>query len=119
MLVEHGYAVFMPSPRGSSGRGQAFARHVLGDMGGADTYDYLSGLDHLVATGRADPKRLGVTGGSYGGFMTSWLVAQDARFAAAVSVAPVTNQVTVQLISNIPHFVKLFLDDTYTNPNGK
>jgi dipeptidyl aminopeptidase/acylaminoacyl peptidase len=119
MLVKRGYAVFLPNPRGSAGRGQEFARQVLGDMGGADTYDYLSGLDHLVEKGVADPRRLGVTGGSYGGFMTSWLITQDSRFAAAVSVAPVTNQVTQHLISNIPHFVALFLEDTYNNPNGK
>lgn len=119
LLLKHGYAVFFPNPRGSTGRGQAFARHVVGEMGGADTYDYLSGLDHLVAQGIADPTRLGVTGGSYGGFMTAWLITQDARFAAAVPVAPVTNQVTEHLISNIPHFVALFLADRYNNPGGK
>lgn len=119
MLLQHGHAVFFPNPRGSSGRGRDFVRHVLGDMGGADTYDYLSGIDHLVAEGIADRQRLGVTGVSYGGFMTSWLITQDSRFAAAVSVAPVTNQVTQHLISNIPHFVDLFLNDKYTNPTGK
>jgi dipeptidyl aminopeptidase/acylaminoacyl peptidase len=119
MLVKHGYAVFFPNPRGSTGRGQDFARRVMGDVGGADTFDYLSGLDFLVSDGIADPKRLGVTGGSYGGFMTSWLITQDSRFAAAVSVAPVTNQVTAHLISNIPHYVRLSLADTYTNPGGK
>jgi dipeptidyl aminopeptidase/acylaminoacyl peptidase len=119
MLVKRGYAVFLPNPRGSAGRGQDFIRPVLGEMGGADTYDYLSGLDHLVKQGIADPQRLGVTGGSYGGCMSSWLITQDARFAAAVPVAPVTNQVTEHLVSNIPHFVALFLADTYTNPGGK
>jgi dipeptidyl aminopeptidase/acylaminoacyl peptidase len=119
MLVKRGYAVFLPNPRGSAGRGQDFIRPVLGEMGGADTYDYLSGLDHLVKQGIADPQRLGVTGGSYGGYMSSWLITQDARFAAAVPVAPVTNQVTEHLVSNIPHFVALFLADTYTNPGGK
>lgn len=119
MLVKRGYAVFFPNPRGSSGRGQAFSRHVLGDMGGADTCDYLSGIDSLVKRGIADPKRLGVTGISYGGFMTAWLISQDSRFAAAATVAPTTNQVTQQLISNIPHFVALFLADSYTNPGGK
>jgi dipeptidyl aminopeptidase/acylaminoacyl peptidase len=119
MLLQRGYAVFFPNPRGSSGRGQDFTRHVVGEMCGADTYDYLSGLDHLVKQGIADPKRLGVTGGSYGGQMSSWLITQDARFAAAVPVAPVTNQVSEHLIGNIPHFCKLFLADTYTNPTGK
>ena len=92
MLLKRGYAVFFPNPRGSSGRGRSFAQHVLGDMGGADTYDYLSGLDHLIERGIADSKRLGVTGVSYGGFMTAWLITQDSRFAAAVPVAPTTNQ---------------------------
>jgi dipeptidyl aminopeptidase/acylaminoacyl peptidase len=119
MLVKRGYAVFLPNPRGSSGRGQDFARHVLGDMGGADTYDYLSGLDHLVKQGIADPKRLGVTGGSYGGYMTSWLITQDSRFAAAAPVNSVINFVTEHLIGNIPHFVAMFLADKYNNPGGK
>lgn len=119
MLLKRGYAMFLPNPRGSTGRGQAFVQPVLGDMGGADTYDYLSGLDHLAERGLADPARLGVTGGSYGGYMTAWLITQDPRFGAAVAVSPVTNQVTEHLISNIPHFVSLFLKDSYTNPGGK
>jgi dipeptidyl aminopeptidase/acylaminoacyl peptidase len=119
MLLKRGYAIFFPNPRGSSGRGQEFARRVLGDMGGADTRDLTSGLDYLIGEGVADPARLGVTGGSYGGFMTSWLITQDSRFAAAVPFSPVTNQVTEQLLSNIPHFVTLFLDDSYTNLGGK
>jgi len=119
MLLKRGYALFYPNPRGSSGRGQAFARLVWGDVGGADTTDFLSGIDHLLEKGVADANRLGVTGGSYGGFMTSWLVTQDSRFTAAVSVAPVTNQTSAHLISNIPHFVALSLADHYTNACGK
>jgi dipeptidyl aminopeptidase/acylaminoacyl peptidase len=119
MLLKHGYAIFQPNPRGSAGRGQAFARHVLGDIGGAETSDHLSGLDYLVKTGLADPKRLGVTGVSHGGFMSSWIITQDRRFKAAVPVAPVTNQVTIHLIGNIPDFVSLFLNDKYNNLGGK
>jgi len=119
LLLRRGFALFLPNPRGSTGRGQDFVRPVMGDMGGADTYDYLSGLDHLAERGLADPARLGVTGGSYGGYMTAWLITQDPRFKAAVAVSPVTNQVTEHLISNIGYFVALFLEDTYTNPGGK
>lgn len=119
MFVKRGYALFLPNPRGSSGRGQDFVRHVYGDLGGADTHDLLSGLDALVERGLADPNRLGVTGGSYGGFMTSWLVTQDTRFAAAVPASPHTNQVTERLLSNIPHFMDLFLADRYNHPGGK
>jgi dipeptidyl aminopeptidase/acylaminoacyl peptidase len=119
MLVKRGCAVFLPNPRGSTGRGQDFARRVFGDIGGADAQDLLSGLDALVERGVADPKRLGVTGGSYGGFMTSWLITQDSRFAAAVPVAPHTNQVSEHLISNIPHFMALLMKDKWNNAGGK
>lgn len=119
MLLRRGFAAFFPNPRGSSGRGQRFIEPVVGDMGGADTYDYLSGVDRLVKLGLADPARLSVAGVSYGGFMTSWLITQDSRFAAAVSVSPMTNYVTEHLLSNIPKFVSLFLNDTYTNTAGK
>ena len=119
MLIRRGYSVLLPNPRGSSGRGEEFVRPVLGDIGGADADDLLSGIDSLVERGIADPKRLGVTGVSYGGFMTAWLITQDTRFAAAVSVAPITNQVTGHLLSNIPQFSSLFLGDSYLDPRGK
>jgi len=118
-LIQRGYAVFFPNPRGSAGRGRDFARKVKGDLNGADSDDLLSGLDSLIERGVADAGRIGVTGISYGGCMTSWLIAQDSRFAAAVSVAPHNNYVTEHLISNIPHFVASFLDDRYNNPGGK
>jgi dipeptidyl aminopeptidase/acylaminoacyl peptidase len=119
MALAAGYALFLPNPRGSSGRGQDFARLVFGDMGGADTNDYLSGLDALEASGFADPKRIGVTGGSYGGFVSSWLITQDQRFAAAVPVAPVTNWVSEHLTCNIATFCQTFLNDDLSNPQGK
>jgi dipeptidyl aminopeptidase/acylaminoacyl peptidase len=119
MLLARGYAFFLPNPRGSTGRGQDFVRHVQGDLGGADAQDLLAGLDFLVTRKLADPRRLGVMGTSYGGFMTSWLITQDARFAAALPIAPHTNQVTEHLMSNIPHFLSLFLADRWDNPNGR
>lgn len=119
MLVQRGYAVFFPNPRGSSGRGQAFVRSMIGDLGGGDAQDCLSGLDHLVAAGLADPQRLGITGGSYGGFMTSWLITQDARFRAAAPLAPITNFVSEHLTSNLPQFVSLFLGDRYADVHGR
>jgi dipeptidyl aminopeptidase/acylaminoacyl peptidase len=119
MLLRHGYAVFYPNPRGSSGRGQNFARKVQGDLGGAETQDHLSGLDYLVQQGWADPKRLGVTGTSHGGFMTSWLITQDERFAAAVPVASVTDRVSQYLMCAHSYYVALFLGDKYNNPGGR
>ncbi|MGZ4131197.1 MAG: S9 family peptidase, partial [Actinomycetota bacterium] len=73
LFVSRGYAVFQPNPRGSTGHGQKFAGMVVGDMGGDDALDVLSGIDALVARGIADADRIGVTGGSYGGYMSCWL----------------------------------------------
>jgi dipeptidyl aminopeptidase/acylaminoacyl peptidase len=109
LLVSRGYAVLNPNPRGSGGRGQDFAGHVVGDMGGADTHDYLSGIDALVEQGVADPARIGLIGGSYGGFMSSWLVTQDQRFAAAVPIAPVTDWYSQSFTSNIAGWGNAFL----------
>ncbi|GCD93698.1 alpha/beta hydrolase family protein [Embleya hyalina] len=112
LLVARGYAVLHPNPRGSSGRGQPFAEAVFGDMGGADTHDFRSGIDALVARGIADPDRIGVMGGSYGGFMSAWLITQDPdRFAAAAPTAPVTDWISQHHTSNIPFFDRLFLAD--------
>ena len=91
ILLSRGYALFFPNPRGSSGRGQAFVEKELGDVGGGETQDHLSGIDELVKRGIVDPDRIGVTGGSHGGFMASWIVTQDARFKATVPVAAVTH----------------------------
>jgi len=118
-LLKAGYAIFQPNPRGSTGRGQDFARAVAGDMGGGDAQDILSALDRMVAEGVVDPKRIGVTGVSYGGIMSAWIITQDTRFAAAVVVSPVTDYVSEQLTSHIPGFCENFLLDKYTNPGGE
>lgn len=118
LFVAAGFAVFYPNPRGSSGRGQDFAERVRGDMGGADTFDYLSGLDALVERGFADPTRLAVTGISYGGYMSAWLITQDERFAAAVVISPVTNWYSQHRTSQIPYFDELFLEPGASAPGG-
>ncbi len=111
LLVSRGYAVLLPNPRGSSGRGQEFAAAVVGDMGGADTYDYLSGIDAMIERGIADPERIGTMGVSYGGFMSAWLVTQDQRFKAAVAGSPVTEWYSFTFTTNIPRWGLWFLDD--------
>jgi dipeptidyl aminopeptidase/acylaminoacyl peptidase len=119
LLVGRGYAVFLPNPRGSAGRGRGFARMVYGDMGGADAQDILSGVDALVERGVADPDRVGVMGGSYGGFMSAWLVTQSDRFAASVALSPVTDWYSQHHTSNIGHWDQLILEDTPGNPGGE
>ena len=118
ILTDHGFALFYPNPRGSSGRGQEFARLVKGDMGGEDTYDYLTGLDTLVADGVADPARIGTMGISYGGFMSSWIITQDQRFAAAVANSPVTNWYSQHRTSQIGFFDEYFLNGSAYEPGG-
>jgi dipeptidyl aminopeptidase/acylaminoacyl peptidase len=91
LLLEHGYALFLPNPRGSYGQGEAFTRANVRDFGYGDLHDILRGLDELERRGLADPQRLGLMGHSYGGFMTMWAVTQTNRFKAAVAGAGVSN----------------------------
>ncbi|MDP9259320.1 MAG: S9 family peptidase [Actinomycetota bacterium] len=109
-LVERGYAIFEPNSRGSTGRGREFAALVVGDMGGDDVGDMLTGLDQLVADGLADSARIGIMGESYGGFMACWLPTQDARFKAAVALSPVANWYSERYGSNLGAWVGDFLD---------
>ncbi|MEU0529883.1 S9 family peptidase [Amycolatopsis tolypomycina] len=83
-LAAAGFAAFLPNPRGGLGHGHAFAASVAGDVGGAEFTDLLTGIDLLVEAGVADPDRLGIAGGSHGGFVAAWAVTQTDRFKAAV-----------------------------------
>jgi dipeptidyl aminopeptidase/acylaminoacyl peptidase len=109
-LLSQGYAVWQPNPRGSSGRGAEFAGAVVGDMGGADARDLVAGVEALLSSGRFDPDRVGVMGGSYGGFMSAWLVTQTDLFAAAVPMFPVTDWTQQHGVSSIPGWDERFLD---------
>jgi dipeptidyl aminopeptidase/acylaminoacyl peptidase len=90
-LAVAGYAVFLPNPRGSQGRGHAFAAEVAGAVGGAEWSDITDGIDVLVESGVADPARLGIGGWSHGGFMAAWAVGQTDRFKAAVVGAGISD----------------------------
>ena len=91
LLAAAGFAVFLPNPRGSTGWGMEFSESNLGDQGGKDWQDVQLGVDHCIDHGIADPERLGVAGGSYGGFMTAWSVTQTDRFKAAVMSAGISD----------------------------
>jgi dipeptidyl aminopeptidase/acylaminoacyl peptidase len=118
LFAEAGFASFLPNPRGSSGRGQEFARANLGDMGGGDLQDILAGVDALVRDGIADDARVAITGGSYGGFMSSWAITQTDRFAAAIPYAVVTDWTSFHYTTNIGQFDALFLQGEPDDPNG-
>lgn len=86
-LVTHGYIVLMPNPRGSTGYGIDFQQANYQDLGGGDLKDEMYGLDWLLSTGYVDPHKVGVFGGSYGGFMTLMLAAKEPdKFRAAVDM---------------------------------
>ncbi len=91
LLASRGYVVFLPNPRGSTGRGAEFASAIIHDIGGIDYHDVMTGVDALVAAGIADPDRLGVGGWSYGGFLTARTITQTDRFKAAVVGAGISN----------------------------
>lgn len=118
-LVWRGYAVLLANPRGSTGRGQEFAEVVYGDMGGGDAQDLMAGVDAMIERGIADPDRLGVIGGSYGGFMAAWLVTQTNRFAASVAVSPVTDWYSQHLTSNLGIWNLQVLKDELQRPGGE
>jgi dipeptidyl aminopeptidase/acylaminoacyl peptidase len=119
LLVRQGCAVLYANPRGSSGRGQAFARQVRGDMGGADAGDLISAIEHLAAEGLVDGARVACTGSSYGGFMSAWLVTQGDHFAAAAPISPVSNWYSQHGTSQIGWFDRYFLDDDGSNLGGQ
>ncbi|MGH6880627.1 prolyl oligopeptidase family serine peptidase [Hypericibacter sp.] len=91
-LAAAGYVVFLPNYRGNTGWGQPYSKLNIGDPGGAEFDDILAGIDWCVAQGFTDPMKLGITGGSYGGYMTAWAVATTDHFKAAVMVSGIANQ---------------------------
>jgi len=87
-----GYAVLFTNPRGSTGYGQKFERGIAGEWGGKDYVDVMNGVDAAIQRYPwIDTQRMGVTGGSYGGFMTNWIVGHTNRFKAAVTLRSVVN----------------------------
>lgn len=118
LLAARGIASFLPNYRGSNGRGVAFAEANHGDMGGGDWADILAGLDHLVATGVADPDNLGLCGWSYGGFMTMWGVSQTKRFKAAVAGAGISNWLSFHGGSILHTWDAIFYEADPYDPNS-
>ena len=90
-LPAHGYFLFLPNPRGSFGKGEAFTRANVKDFGYGDWRDILAGTDEAIRVAPIDPQRLGLTGWSYGGYMTMWGVTQTDRFRAAMAGAGIAN----------------------------
>lgn len=108
LMAARGYAVFYPNYRGSTGRGRAFATVSQSDLAGAEFDDIVDGVDYVIDTGLADADRIGVTGGSYGGYATAWMSTYYSdRFAAGVMFVGISNNLSKWGTSDIPE--ELFL----------
>ncbi len=101
VLAANGMGVFYSNPRGSEGYGQDFNEANHRDWGPGPTRDVLAGVEALVADGLAHPDRLGLTGGSYGGYLTSWIVGHDQRFRAAMTCRSVNDMGLLFLTGDI------------------
>ena len=114
VLAGAGISVFYSNPRGSTGYGQDFADGNYRDWGPGPSRDVLAGVDALVADGLADPDRLGVTGGSYGGYLTTWLIGHDQRFKAAMTCRSVSDMAILFLTGDISgvDWARLIFDAT-------
>lgn len=111
-IAAAGYAVLLPNPRGSFSYGQEFTSACTGDWGGGDYEDVIACCDHLIERGIADEGRMFVSGGSYGGFMTSWIVGHTDRFKAASALAAVVDMTSMALTSDVPDFALFSLGGT-------
>ncbi|MBN1272720.1 MAG: S9 family peptidase [Candidatus Aminicenantes bacterium] len=94
LYAANGYCVFYTNPRASLGYGEKFSRDIWEDWGGQCYEDIMAGIDHVLEKGFVDPEKMGVTGGSFGGYMTNWVIGHTGRFAAAVTVAGLSNLVS-------------------------
>ncbi len=104
-LAAQEFAVLFINPRGSLGYGQAFVDAVRGDYGGKDYEDIMDAVDYALANYPfIDENRLGVTGGSYGGFMTNWIVGHTNRFKAAVTQRSISNWTSFFGVSDIGYY---------------
>jgi dipeptidyl aminopeptidase/acylaminoacyl peptidase len=115
-LIDHGYLVFQPNPRGSYGQGAAYVEANRRDFGGGDLRDILAGIDAAEKEAPIDDARLGIMGRSYGGFMAMWTVTQSMRFKAAVAGAGNSNWSSYYGENGIhqwliPFFGKSFYED--------
>jgi dipeptidyl aminopeptidase/acylaminoacyl peptidase len=103
MGTARGYFVFYPNYRGSTGRGLAFAESSQGDLAGKEFDDIVDGVDYLIERGLVDGDRVGVNGGSYGGYATAWMSTYYSdRFAAGVMFVGISNNISKWGTSDIP-----------------
>ena len=103
VLAARGYAVFLPNYRSSTGRGVEFSKKGFGRPGMEEFDDIVDGVDHLVGTGLVDRARVGITGGSYGGYASAWgATYYSERYAASVMFVGIADQASLVTTGDIP-----------------
>lgn len=116
-LSAMGYFALCPNPRGSYGQGEAFTQGNVKDFGGGDYRDIMAGVDALVKQYPIDPKRIGIRGHSYGGYMTMWAETQTHRFAAAVAGAGLSDWLSYYGLNDIDEWmIPFFGASVYDDP---
>ncbi len=114
-LPANGYFLLLPNPRGSYGAGEAFTKANVKDFGYGDFKDIMGGVDAAIASLPIDPQRLGITGWSYGGYMTMWAVTQTHRFKAAVAGAGLADWLSYYGENQIDKWMTFYFGDTVYN----
>lgn len=114
-----GYAVVAPNYRGGEGYGDAFGKSLRNDFGGVDYRDSIAAVDAVIKMGIADPDKLVVTGGSWGGYLTNWTISQTNRFKAAVSLFGIFSFYTDMSNSVQPGFEKMYFGGNYWEGNPR
>lgn len=111
LFLSNGYSVFLPNYRGSTGKGREYAEKNLGDMGGEDLQDILSGIDFLVKHKGVNKRNIFITGGSYGGFMTAWAITQTNIFRGAIALFGISDWISFHGVSNLPLWDSVHYDE--------
>lgn len=117
LFAQHGYAVFAPNPSGSAGYGHAFAQEIITRIGKMDSPQILAGVDFLIAQNQIDSTRLGIMGGSYGGYLVNWIIAHTTRFRAAAALYGIFDLTHDWGTASQPVWQSIYLRDYFwTNP---
>lgn len=108
-ILSQGFVILQPNPRGSNGYGKAFRFANIGELGGKDYQDIISGVDYLESKNIADPQHLAIFGWSYGGYMTAWAISQSNRFKVAIDGDGLTDFVSFVGTTDIPWYLSQYL----------
>lgn len=119
VYLDHGFSVFLPNYRGSTGYGRKYAEANIGDMGGGDLDDILTGIEFLKNTGRVTTDKLFITGGSYGGYITNLAVTKTDIFSAAVGLFGMSDWLSFHSTTEIAVWDTLYYKGSVYDKNSR